>query len=160
MRYRMKEKFWSWGNDFAIQDESGRDVYLVDGAAFSWGDKLSFQDMQGNELAFIAQKLLSMKPRYEIYRDGEKFAEVVKEWSWFKSLFTLDVPGPNDYTIAGSFWEHEYTFERRGETVAQVSKRFWSLADTYGIDVDDGEDDVAILSTCVVIDLVLHDDKD
>ena len=34
-----------------------------------------------------------------------KFAEVIKEFSWFKSKFTLDVPGPNDYTIGGSFWE-------------------------------------------------------
>ena len=67
MIYRIKEKFWSWGNDFTITDEKGNDQFLVDGQAFSWGDKLSFQDMQGNELAFISQKLLSLKPRYQIF---------------------------------------------------------------------------------------------
>ena len=51
---------------------------------------------------------------------------ITKEFTWFKSKFTLDVPGPNDYIITGSFWEHEYHFERQGMTVATVSKKFWS----------------------------------
>ena len=72
---------------------------------------------------------------------------------------TIDVPGPNDYTISGSFWEHEYAFERGGAIVAHVSKELSSWTDTYGIDVVDGEDDVAILATCVVIDLVCHEEK-
>ena len=40
MRYLLKQKFWSWGDDFRIQDAEGRDVFFVDGRAFSWGDKL------------------------------------------------------------------------------------------------------------------------
>jgi uncharacterized protein YxjI len=158
MKYMMKQKFWSLGDTFTIKDEHERDVFLIKGRAFSWGDKLSFQDPDGRELAFISQKLLSWRPRYEIHRDGAMFAEIVKEFSWLKSRFTLDVPGPNDYTIEGSFWEHEYSFRRGGQEVAQVSKRYWSWTDTYGVEIVDGEDAVAILSTCVVIDLVSHDD--
>ena len=52
MVYRIKENFWSWGDDFYIFDEDGREMFFVDGEAFSWGDKLSFQDMDGNELLF------------------------------------------------------------------------------------------------------------
>ena len=96
MIYRIKEKFWSWGNDFKITDEQGNDRFLIDGQAFSWGDNLSFQDLQGNELAFISQKMMSFKPRYQILVNGSVFAEVVKEFSWFKQKFFLDVPGPND----------------------------------------------------------------
>jgi len=55
--------------------------------------------------------------------NGQKFAEVIKEFSWFKQSFTLDVPGPNDYTIQGDFWSHEYTFTRFGKTVATSQKR-------------------------------------
>ena len=155
----MRQKFWSWGDDFTIKDENEQDVFLVDGAAFSWGDNLSFQDMNGNQLAYISQTIFTLMPKYEIFRGGEKFAEVIKEFSWFNSSFTLDVPGPNDYSITGSFWQHEYQFERQGRTVAQVSKSYFSWTDTYGIDVIDGEDILAILATCVVIDLVCHDEK-
>jgi len=70
MRYVLKQKFWSFGDDFTIRDSEGRDAFFVDGRAFSWGDKLSFQDMQRNELAFIRQKLLSWGPTYEIEREG------------------------------------------------------------------------------------------
>ena len=160
MRYVIKEKFWSWGDDFYIHDDRQRQVFFVDGQAFSWGDKLSFQDLDGNELAFISQKLLTLMPKYEIYRGGSLFAEVKKEFSWFKSKFTLDVPGPNDYTITGSFWEHEYVFERNGREVAWVSKEYFSWTDTYGIEILDGEDDVSILAACVVIDLVCHEEND
>ncbi len=160
MRYMMKQKLWSLGGEFTIQDESQQDAFRVVGQALSWGDKLSFQDLHGTELAFISQKLMRWKPTYEIYRDGAKFAEVVKELSFFKSEFTLDVPGPNDYSITGTFLEHEYTFERGGAHVAHVSKEYWSWADTYGIDIAEGEDDVAILATCVVIDLVCHEGPD
>lgn len=160
MRYIMKEKFWSWGDDFSVCDEHNRPKFFIDGQAFSWGNKLSFQDMSGRELAFIQQKLMSWMPKYEIYRGGEMFAEVVKEFSWFSKSFTLDVPGPNDYSIDGSFWDHEYQFTRSGREVARVSKHFFSFSDTYGVDIIEGEDDVAILSCVVVIDQVLHDEKD
>jgi len=131
----------------------------VDGKAFSIGDKLSFQDMHGNELAYISQKILSFKRRYKIYRGENLFAEVVKELTFFKDKYTVDIPGPNDYEVSGDFWDHEYRFIRNGREVAQVSKKFFTWSDTYGIDIVDGEDDITILATAVVIDLVNQDDR-
>ena len=157
MRYQMRQRLFSMGDDFTIKDEKGNDAFYVDGKAFSVGDKLSFQDMSGNELAYISQKLLSLKKRYEIYRDGSLFAEVVKEITFFKDKFTVDIPGPNDYEVSGNFWDHEYTFTRMGRQVAQVSKAYFTFADSYGIDIVDGEDDVTILATAIVIDLVGQD---
>jgi uncharacterized protein YxjI len=40
-----------------------------------------------------------------------------------------------------------------------VSKRWFSLSDTYAVDIDEAEDDVLILAAAVVIDLVSHPDK-
>lgn len=159
MIYKVREKFWALGADFSITDANDRECFTVDGKAFSFGDKLSLQDTSGREVAFIDQKLLSFKPRYKIIINGKKFAEVVKEWSWFNKKFTLDVPGPNDYEIEGSFWQHEFVFTRRGREVAQISKKLWSWSDAYGVNIVDGEDDIAILCTCIVIDQVLDDEQ-
>ena len=159
MLFRIKEKFWSFGDSFNISDQDGNPQYYVKGKAFSFGDKLSFQDADRNELAFISQKLLSFMPRYQILINDQVFAEIKKEFSWFKKKFLLDVPGPNDYTIEGSFWGHEFTFVRGGKVVATVSKKLFSWTDSYGVDIIDGEDEVAILCTCIVIDQVLHDEK-
>lgn len=160
MRYVMKQKFWSWGDDFAIRDEQDRDAFHVDGRAFSWGDKLSFQDPQRNELAFIRQKLLAWGPTYEIEVHGRLVAVVKKKFfTLLRCKFTVDVPGPDDLEAQGSFLDHEYTFERRGCEVAQVSKRWFSWTDTYGLDINAGEDDVLILATAVVIDMVCHQES-
>ena len=161
MRYVMREKFFAFGDDFHIRDEAGRDVYFVDGRAFSLGDKLSFQDMQGNELAFIKQRLLAWARTYEIHRGGALAAVVKKElFSFFHHRFAVDVPGPDDLEAEGDFLDHEYEFRRGDRVVATVSKRWFSWTDTYGIDVADGEDDVLLLASAVVVDLASHpDDK-
>ena len=159
MLFKIQEKFWSVGNHFTITDEQNKPRYVVQGKAFSLGDKLSFQNTQGEELAFISQKLMSLRAKYEIYVQGQLFAEVVKEHSWFKQKFLLDVPGPNDYEIEGSFWLHEFNFNRQGRTVASVQKKAWGWSDSYGVEIDDGEDEVAILCACIVIDQVLDNEN-
>jgi uncharacterized protein YxjI len=160
MRYILKQKFLSFGDDFRIKNADGEEVFFVDGKVFSIGDKLSFQDMNGHELAFIRQKLLAWGPTYQIYR-GDQLAAVVKKrlFTLFRCKFTVDVPGPDDLEATGSFLDHEYTFSRGNREVAQVSKRWFSWTDTYGVDVSAGEDDVLILASAVVIDLICHDEK-
>jgi len=161
MRYVMKQQLFSWGDDYVIRDEMGQSRFLVDGRAFSFGDKLSFQDMDGQELAFIKQRLLSWGPTYEVYRDGELAAIIKKElFTFFKCRFTVDVPGPDDLEAEGDFLHHEYDFLRQGRHVAQVSKAWFSWADTYGVDIADDQDDVLVLASTAVIDLVCHNDKD
>ena len=160
MRYVMKQRLFCWGDDFTIKNGVGEDVFFVDGKAFSIGDKLSFQDMQGNELACIRQKLLSWGPTYEIQRHGEVAAVVKKHlFTLLRCRFTVDVPGPDDLEAEGSFLDREYQFVRSGKTAATVSKQWFSWADTYGVDVADGEDDVLILASTVVIDMICHGDK-
>lgn len=159
MRYVMRERILSLGDDFTIRNADGQDVYYVDGKAFSFGDKLSFKDMAGREVALIDQKLLSIGPQYEIIRGGEVVAVVKKKLlTLVHARFTVDVPGPHDLEARGNFLDHEYTFQRGARDVARVSKRWFSFTDTYGIDVDEGEDDVLILASAVVIDLVSHPD--
>ncbi|MDF1837339.1 MAG: LURP-one-related family protein [Planctomycetota bacterium] len=158
MRYVMKEKILSWGDDFTIRDSEERDVYRVKGKVFSLGDKLSFQNASGQQLAFIAQRLLAWGPTYEIQRGEEVLAVVKKKlFTFFKCQFTVDVPGPDDLMAQGDLLGHEYEFTRHGETVARVSKNWFTWSDTYGIDINDGEDEVLILCSAVVIDMACHE---
>lgn len=160
MRYLMKQKFFSLGGQFNIKDESGVDVFVVTGAVFTFGHQLTFSDMNGNQLAFIKQKVFSWGPTYEIYKHGELFAVVKKElFTFFKHVFHVDVPGPDDLVAEGDFWDLEFAFSRHGSVIAQVSRQWFTFADTYGVDINDGEDDVLILASTVVIDMVRSDRK-
>ena len=159
MRYLMRERILSWGDDFTIKDDAEREAFYVDGKVFSFGDKLSFKDTDGKEVALIDQKLLSVGPQYEIVRGGTTVAVVKKQlFTLFRARFTVDVPGPDDLEAKGNFLEHEYVFERDGRDVARISKKWLSLSDSYAVDINEGEDDVVILAAAVVIDLVSHPD--
>jgi len=40
--------------------------------------------------------------------------------------------------------------------VAVVSKQWFSWSDTYGVEIKDGQDDVLILASAIVVDLACH----
>lgn len=162
MRYTLRQDLIGFGDDFTIKNADGDEVYRVDGKAFTLlREKLSFEDMAGRELAFIRSKLIALTDSYEILRDGKVAAVVKKDLiNLFRCGFTVDVPGPDDLEAQGSLLDHEYTFTRGGKTVATVSKKWFAIRDTYGVEIADGEDPVLILASAVVIDLVCHGKKD
>ena len=154
----MKQKVFAITDRFTITNELDEPVGYIDGRPLSFGDKLTFLDVTGQEVAYIEQKLLTWGPTYEIYRNGALAAVVKKKLFKFTPTFTVDVPGPDDLTVEGDLWEHEYFFVRAGSAVATVSKKWWSMSDTYGVEVLDSEDHVLILASTVVIDLVNADE--
>jgi uncharacterized protein YxjI len=158
VRYLMRNRLVSFSDRFVIKNARDEEVGHVEGQVFSVGDKLRMFDVRGAEVARIEQTLMAWGPTYEIYR-SDRLAAVVKQKLFaFSPSFTVDVPGPDDLTIEGDLLAHEYAFLRGGKAVAVVSKAWWSIADTYGVDVLDGEDHVLILASTVVIDLVQDDE--
>jgi uncharacterized protein YxjI len=160
MLYQMRQKILCLGDDYIIRDRDGRELYYVDGRALSIGDKLSFQDMAGHELAFIRQRILAFGKTYDIERSGGTTRIHKDLFTFFNCRFSVDVPGPNDLEARGNFLDMEYEFaDTGGRVVATISKRWFTLADTYGIEIADGQDDVLILCAAVVIDLCCHGDR-
>ncbi len=157
MKFLLRQKFWTLTEGYTIQDESGGTAFSVHGKAFSWGHQLSFRDASGAELIYIRQKLISWGPTYFLERDGRVYAEVRKHlFTLFRCKFTVDVPGPDDYEAVGDLLDMEYTFTRQERVVAEVSKRWFSWTDSYGIEIADGEDVPLLLASAVVIDLACH----
>lgn len=157
--YFMKQHPWALGDHFNIVDEHGNPQFVVHGKVFTLGDKLRFYNMNGNELAYIKQKLLSLKKQYKIYRNQRLWARIMKKITLFKDIYIVDIPGPDDYIIRGDFTDHLYTFIRNGKPVAFITKKWFSCGDSYMIEIDPEEDDVLILTAAIVIDMTSHDDE-
>ena len=86
-------------------------------------------------------------------RDGETVATVRKALiTPLRERFTVDLAGGGELTAKGNIVDHEYEIERDGQKVAEVSKRWFRVRETYGIEVAPGEDDALILATTVCID--------
>ncbi|MFL5735572.1 MAG: LURP-one-related/scramblase family protein [Chloroflexia bacterium] len=154
MRYIIRERFFRLGEDSDITDEAGRAVLHVDGKVLTLHDTLVVQDLAGAEVARIQRQLIALRPTYHITRQGQELAEVRKKLiSPFVDRYTIDIPGPDDLSVTGSLFEHEYRIERGNRVVATVSKRWISITETYGVDIAQGEDDLVILAAVLAIDL-------
>ncbi len=152
--YVIRERFFGIGDDFDVTDEHGSTVFHVDGKVFSVRNRLVIEDPSGAEVASVHRHLVALRPTYEITIGGEKAAEVRKRlFTPFRDRFTIDVPGPDDLEMEGDLFDHEFTIRRGGETVATVSKRWFSLTDTYGVEIDDAEDPVLLLACVLALDL-------
>ena len=160
MRYVMRERILSWGDDFTIKDADGRDAYYVDGKVFSFGDKLSFKDMEGNELARIEQKLLSIGPQYEIIRGGETVAVVKKHlFTLFRARFTSTSPAPTTSRRTATF-STTNTLSSAADAKWPARARSGSaLSDTYTDRRRRERGRRLILASAIVIDLISHPDN-
>jgi uncharacterized protein YxjI len=154
--YLIRERFFDIGDDFDITDEDGRKVFHVDGKVLTLHNRLVIEDPSGREVASVHRHLVSFRPTYEVKIGGEKAAEVRKAlFTPFREKFTIDVPGPDDLTMQGSLFEHEFAVERGGRQVASVSKKWFSIRNTYGVDIADGEDHLLILASVLALELAM-----
>lgn len=158
MRFVVRQKIFSFGDNFTIKDEYGRDHFMVRGKVFSLGDKLRIYDMAGRELYYIEQKLFRLLPEYTIYQSGRPLARVKKEFTFFKPKFNITSTMGN-FTVEGNFLGMDFSIRKNGRLVAQVSKRWFSFADTYGVDILEGEDYGFLITLVIVMDQVIHDNN-
>ena len=150
--YVIREKLFGFGQDSDITDETGRPVLRVDGKALR--DRLVLRDLDGREVAGVKRKLVALRPTYEIEIDGRDAATVRKKlFTPFVDRYTVDIPGPDDLELVGDLFDHDFTVRRGGTVVATASKAFFSLRDTYGVDIAPGEDELLILAAVLALDL-------
>jgi uncharacterized protein YxjI len=152
--YLIRERLFRLGEDSDITDEQGQPVLHVDGKVLTLHDRLVLRDPAGQEVAQVHRKLVTLRPTYQISVAGNKVAEVRKHlFTPFVDKFTIDIPGPDDMEMTGDLFDHEYTIRRGEQTVATVSKRWFSVRDTYAVDVAAAQDDLLILASVLALDL-------
>ncbi len=154
----MREKLFAIGEDFWVENEAGDRAFKVDGKALRIRDTLILQDDSGGDLFKVQRKALHVRDTMEIEHDGAVAATVKKALIHaVRDRFSIEVEGGKDLEAKGNIVDHEYKIERDGDRVAEVSKRWFRVRDTYGIEIAAGEDDALILAVVVCIDQMSHD---
>jgi uncharacterized protein YxjI len=154
-RYRMRQKALSIGDDYWVEDEAGNRAFRVDGKALRIRQTFVLEDAHGNEVAKIQERKLSVRDKMVIDRDGST-ATVKKALVGIRDRFSIDVAGAGEMRAKGNFVDHEYEVEREGNVIARVSKRWFRVRDTYGVEIAPGEDDALLLAVTVCIDALSH----
>lgn len=158
VRYQMREKLVSIGDDFWIENDHGDRVFKVDGKALRVRSTLRFEDAHGTELAKIQERKARVRDTMEIEGpDGSNLATVKKAMvTPVRERYSVSVSGGPDLDIQGNIVDHEYEISDGGHKVAEVSKKWFRVRDTYGVQVEPGQDDIVILAATVAIDMMAH----
>jgi uncharacterized protein YxjI len=152
-KYRMREKLFAIGDDYWIENDDGERAFKVDGKALRIRDTLVLEDTGGAELFTVQEKKLHIRDTMEIERGGKTVATVKKALiTPLRDRFSIEVEGGEEMEAKGNVVDHEYKIERGGDRVAEVSKRWFRIRDTYGIEIAPGQDDALILAVTVCID--------
>lgn len=149
--FQMREKMFAIGDDFWIEDQDGNRAYKVDGKAVRLRDTFVLEDPHGNELSRIQEKKLSVRDKMTI-ESGSTKATVHKRLIGIRDHYIVDVDGGEDLKAHGNIVDHEYEIERDGEKIAEVSKKWFRVRDTYGVQLAQGQDVPLVLAVTVCVD--------
>ena len=161
-RYKIRQKMFAIGDDFWIEDQDGRRAFKVDGKALRLRKTLIFEDLNGNKLCQIQERWLPIRETMAIDGpDGEQIAVVQNALiAPLRDRWRVNLKNGPDLDVQGNIFDHEYSIKQGWNKVAEVSKKWISLTDTYTVDIDEGQNDVLILAIAVAIDMMAHDDDD
>ena len=161
-RYKIRQNIISIGDDFWIENEAGQKVFKVDGKVLRIRKTLIFEDAHGKKLAQIQERLLAIKDTMAVEdADGNQIATIKKALiAPLRDRWSVNVKNGPDLDVQGNILDHEYTIKQGRDRVAEISKKWFRLTDTYGVEVDPGQNDILILCIAIAIDMMAHGDDD
>ncbi len=161
MRYMLRQRMFSIGDDFWITDERGDRAFLVDGKALSIRQTLEIKDSSGAVVASVHKKLMALRDALEIERDGQVIATVRREmFSPLHHNSAIDLADGRTLAAVGNLTGREFDIRDGGHTVARVSRAWFTMRDTYGVDVAPGGDDALLLAAAVCLDRIHHEEDE
>ena len=156
-RFQMREDLLSIGDDYWIEDSHGRKAFRVNGKAMRVRDTWVLEDGAGQEVATIRERKLSIRDAIKIELASGETAVVKKALVGFRDRFHIELDHGEDLKAHGNIVDHEYEIEQDGHEVGEVSKKWFRVRDTYGVEVKRDADPVLILAITVAIDAFSHD---
>lgn len=161
MRYLVRERVFSIGDDFWITDEQGNRVFLVDGKALRLRATFELKDADGSIVATVKKKLIALRDTMEIEHDGAVVATVRKAMiSPLHHRSVIDLADGSQLEAVGNLVDKEFDILAAGQPIAHVSRAWFRLRDTYGVDVAPGQNDALMLAIAVCLDRIHHDEEE
>ncbi|MDQ1253195.1 MAG: hypothetical protein QG646_2345 [Euryarchaeota archaeon] len=158
-RYKMHEKLVSIGDDYWIENEAGEREFYVDGKALRLRNTLIIRDVQGNEVYKLQEKLLRIKDTMDVLDANGKTAATIKKAliSPLRDRWKVEVANGPELEVQGNILDHEYKIDAGREKVAEVSKKWFRIRDTYGVEIEPAQDAALILAIAAALDQMAHD---
>jgi uncharacterized protein YxjI len=160
MRYLVRERLFSIKDDFWVTDQNGNRVYFVNAKVLSLRHTLELEDASGRKLAAIKHKLLTFTDAMEIEHDGAMAATVHKAvFSPLHHKAIIDLAGGGRLEAVGNILNKDFEIRDGHAVLARVSRAWFRIRDTYGVDVAPGQNDVLMICVAICLDR-MHEEEE
>jgi uncharacterized protein YxjI len=132
-----------------VQDENGKNLFLLVGRWGSLGDVLSLYDMSGELLAQIKQASLIFGIRFDIYSRGEKVSSMRKILNWRKDVYYIP---KLRWLVSGDITNHQYRIQYFDETVMEMQPVSMLAGQYYSLDIENEDDAPVCICVASVLD--------
>ena len=133
----MKEKLIAIGDDYWIEDDKGERAFRVNGKVARIRDSWVLEDTRAVRWPPDQGTQAERARRHQDRPCGGREATVKKAMLGSATVSTSRSNDGEDLTVKGNFVDHEYEIERDGDQIAEVSKKWLRVRDSYGVEVDD-----------------------
>ena len=160
MRYLVQERIFSIRTDFWIEDENGNRVFYVDARALSLRQTFELKDAYGNLHALIRKKFFAMRDTLEIENGSGVIATVRPAFfSPLKHRYLIELADGEQLEAVGNFRDKDWELTSRDrQVVGRISRKWFRVRDTYGVETAPGVDDALVIAIAVCIDRI-HEDE-
>ena len=149
MKLYIKQKIFSLTSNFSVKDENNEDKYFVKGEFFSLKGKLHILNRSGDEVGLIYSRLFTFLPRFILEINGQKVAEIVKEFSFLKPKYRLE---NTSLRVEGDIWDHSYRLFDKDKLIMTINKEWFTFSDTYALTIFDPDYELISLGIVLAID--------
>ena len=150
----IQQKVFSGIDRFTVKDQEENDQYLVEGDFVQvGGKKLHIKDLSGEEVAMVQEKVLSLMPKFFVFRNGTQVAQIARKFALFGAKYSIEGPG---WDVKGKIFQHDYTIMSGGKEIVSLHKAWLSWGDSYELDIADDADEILALAVVLAIDMVLE----
>jgi uncharacterized protein YxjI len=157
VKFLMRERMFSIGEDFWIEDEKGQRAFLVDGKALRLRQTFELKGPGDEILAVIRKKIISIRDTMVVERDGETIAKVHKKlFSPLHHKMLIELADGQEWTATGDIIEKNYVIESEQGVIAQTSRKWFRIRESYGIEIAH-PDLPLVLSVAVAVDELAED---
>jgi uncharacterized protein YxjI len=160
MRYLVRERLFHIKDDFWVTDADGNQAFYIDAKVLSLRHTLQLQDPSGRPLASIKQKLVTFTDAMEIEHDGQVVATVHRSvFSPLHHRAAIDLADGGRLEASGNIIGKDFEIRDGHRVLARVSRAWFRVRDTYGVDVAPGEDDALMICIAVCLDRIHADEE-
>lgn len=152
VRLFIKQEYMAKQDRLIVTDTMGQEVFLIVGKWGRVGDKLSVFAMNGDRLLDVKQVVLSLFPKFRLFKDGKKIGSLKKR-PGLKGIknpfFTIT---RLNWIITGNYDKQQFTIRRFGKKIGTVDKNVTYMGEFYVVEFFKEQDAPIVCAVAVLLD--------